>query len=274
MTLVLRAKGATFTKFFPVFVLDLVPGAAAAYSTRLLSGAYTGPALRVRRSSDNTEQDIGFTSLGVLDESALLAFVGANNAFVSIWYDQSGNSRHASQATTANQPRIVNAGVVDKVNGRATPFWVAGGNNNLSMASPAPTVQTNSAFILSVATGNHVGYHLAGANGCFGALQQNNMFQTVRTGQAILATKSVTPGTFYQSSHLSDATSTFVATNGDVGVTAGAGNFTQPVSLIGSRMGPADSHVNALPEVIYYNSYKMTDRALIEANQKAAFGIA
>ena len=40
-------------------LLDLYPSAAAAYSVRKLSNGYSGSAIRVRRSSDNTEQDIG-----------------------------------------------------------------------------------------------------------------------------------------------------------------------------------------------------------------------
>ena len=40
-------------------ILDKVPGAVAALSLRKLKGAYTGPAVRIRRSSDNAEQDIG-----------------------------------------------------------------------------------------------------------------------------------------------------------------------------------------------------------------------
>lgn len=68
--------------------------------------------LRVRRSNDNTEQDIGFSG-DALDTSALAAFVGSNSGYVVKWYDQSGNGEHAEQATAANQPRIVNAGVID-----------------------------------------------------------------------------------------------------------------------------------------------------------------
>ena len=51
-------------------LLDTYPNAAAAYSVRLLRTAYTGSAIRVRRSSDNAEQDIGFVS-GSLDTSSL-----------------------------------------------------------------------------------------------------------------------------------------------------------------------------------------------------------
>ena len=92
-------------------LLDSYPNAAAAYSLRKLRTAYSGSAVRVRRSSDNTEQDIGFVS-GQLDTVSLLVFCGVDNGFVTTWYDQSGNARDATQTTQANQPQIVSSGVV------------------------------------------------------------------------------------------------------------------------------------------------------------------
>ena len=74
-------------------------------TTRMMSG-YTGAALRVRRASDNAEQDIGFASTGDIDTAALAAFRGASELFVTTWYDQSGNGYNATQTTAANQPRI------------------------------------------------------------------------------------------------------------------------------------------------------------------------
>ena len=88
--------GGYFTQNTPL--LDTYSGAAAAYSLRLLdSTAYVGSAIRVRRSSDNTEQDIGFNVFGELDTVSLLAFAGTGDAFVKTWYDQSGNSNDATQ---------------------------------------------------------------------------------------------------------------------------------------------------------------------------------
>ena len=95
-----------------VGLLDTYPNAAAAYSVRKLRAAYTGSAIRVRRSSDNTETNIGFTALGNLDESALTTFCSGTNGFVTTWYDQSGNGRNATQTTAANQPQIVVSGTI------------------------------------------------------------------------------------------------------------------------------------------------------------------
>jgi len=100
-------------------LLDLYPSAAVAYSLRKLRNAYTGSAIRVRRSSDNTEQNIGFIG-NDLDTTALLAFCGAGNGFVTTWYDQSGSAQNATMSTQANQPQIVSSGVVVTQNGKPT----------------------------------------------------------------------------------------------------------------------------------------------------------
>jgi hypothetical protein len=98
-------------------LLDQYPGAAAAYSLRKLRAGYSGAAIRVRRSSDSAEQDIGFTSSGDLDETALTTFVGAGDGFVVTWYDQQ-NSAGLTQSTTTLQPKVVSSGSVVKVGGQ------------------------------------------------------------------------------------------------------------------------------------------------------------
>ena len=98
------------------FLLDDYPGATWACSLRKLSSSYTGYCIKVRRSSDNTEQDIGFVGED-LDTSALSSFCSGTDGFITTWYDQSGNSRNATQTTNANQPRIVLSGVIDTVSG-------------------------------------------------------------------------------------------------------------------------------------------------------------
>ena len=98
-------------------LLDAVPGAAAAYSLRQLSNAYTGPVVTVRRSSDNAEEDFKASEI---DDGTLTAFCGAGDGFVKTWFDQSGNTgRDASQGTAANQPKIVSSGSLVTESGKA-----------------------------------------------------------------------------------------------------------------------------------------------------------
>jgi hypothetical protein len=86
-------------------LLDTYGGAAAAYSLRLLDSTYTGSAIRVRRASDNAEQDIGFDGNGDLDTTALATFCSGTDGFVKVWYDQAG-SNDATQTTTGAQGKI------------------------------------------------------------------------------------------------------------------------------------------------------------------------
>jgi len=109
------------------FLLDDFTGAAGAWSLRRLRAGYTGAAIRVRRTSDSAELDIGFTGLGTLDTPALEAWAAGTNALVTTWYDQTTNGRNAIQATAANQPRIVNIGVVTRGNnGQPAVDFLAG----------------------------------------------------------------------------------------------------------------------------------------------------
>lgn len=92
-----------------------------AYSVRKLRTAYTGASMRIRRFSDNAEQDIGFDSDGNLDTAAITSFVGSNSAAVVTWYEQSGQASNwnLTQSTTTRQPHITDAsGNVFTVNGK------------------------------------------------------------------------------------------------------------------------------------------------------------
>ena len=90
------------------YILDLYPNAASAYSLRQLKTGVTN-VVRVRRSSDNTEQD--FTPSEITD-GTLTTFTGAGDGFVSVWYDQSGNGVNSFNTTANEQPKIVSNGAL------------------------------------------------------------------------------------------------------------------------------------------------------------------
>jgi hypothetical protein len=112
-------------------LLDTYTGAAAAYSVRRLLTAYTGSCMRVRRDSDDTEQDIGFDSNGDLDTAAIATFVGSgNNGYVTKWYGQessggTGSGLDIEQATQGNQPQIYNGTAVLTLNGKPRLLFAA-----------------------------------------------------------------------------------------------------------------------------------------------------
>lgn len=98
-----------------LYVLDqIATSALGAFSMWIkLRGAYTGSAIRVRRSSDNAEADIGFTGTGFVDTTALLAHCNGSSGFVTTWYDQSGLGNNWTETSSTAQPRVVNSGVLD-----------------------------------------------------------------------------------------------------------------------------------------------------------------
>ena len=115
------------------YVDDYVtPYAVWSAEKKLISG-YSGQAIRVRRSSDNTEQDIGFSG-DLLDTAALLSFTGANSGYVTKIYQQVAALTGADlvQATAAAQPRIVNAGTLE-----ADYAWHDGSDDFLRATLPA-----------------------------------------------------------------------------------------------------------------------------------------
>ena len=126
-------------------VLDLISvRASAAYGLRRLYGSWTGAAIRVMRTSDNSELDIGFIGED-LDVVTLLVFVGSGNGEIVIWYDQSGNGRHAVSTTAASRPRIVSNGVLETLNGKPAILF-DGLNDNLQATIPSLANQNNISF--------------------------------------------------------------------------------------------------------------------------------
>jgi hypothetical protein len=167
-------------------LLDDYSGAAAAYSLRKLDKDYTGNAIRVRRSNDNSEQDIGFTSGGDLDTASLKTFVGANSGFVTTWYDQSGNARNATQTTAANQPRVVNAGTVQRQGNRPTVFF-DGSNDYFDITAFLTNQNISLYYVQKRRTSSVTGVYLGGNSSSGGGplfvhfFDNNIYFQYPRT---------------------------------------------------------------------------------------------
>lgn len=257
-------------------LLDLFPNARVAYSTRKLRTAYTGPAIRVRRDSDNAEQDIGFDGNNNLDTVAMLAFVGAGSGFVVTMYDQSGNNADVSQAAAAAQPRIVNVGVPVSVNGRAIPDY-DGIDDNLQAASNFGFVDNLSMFALIQSFEGVTDFpqaisaFLDGANRILIAQGETNGTWTSAFANALILDVGF------------DTIFSQMTVTGDIGVNS---NLYQNSLLLGSSsLSAVPQTINALltlgsrsddvrfwdgiiGEVIIYDNSQTANRLAIETNQK------
>lgn len=132
-------------------LLDAVTGAAAAYSLRKLRNAYAGSAVRVRRSSDNSEQDIGFSG-NDFDTATFSAFVGGGSGYVATWYDQSGNGVNVLQSTAGRQPQVV----LNVQNGKAGVLFSAASSMVLTAALTLALPNTFISVLKQTAASNQV----------------------------------------------------------------------------------------------------------------------
>jgi hypothetical protein len=145
--------GGSFGSAVPL-LLDLYP-ATAAYSVRKLRTAYTGACMRVRRSSDNAEQDIGFVG-NDLDTAALLSFVGASDGRVVTWYDQTGNTIDKTQPLAANQPYIVDLGSILTENGKPAAYRTKPSLNTVTWMYAPHTFPTGDILTTNVFVGRRI----------------------------------------------------------------------------------------------------------------------
>ena len=125
----------------------------AGFSLRLLKSDYTGYCIKVRRSSDDTTQDIGFVD-GSLDIDSLLSFVGSGSGYVHTWYNQGSENANFVQTTNTKQPRIVNSGNIEADGNKPCMRFLGGqclsaGNNFGNFP-----IQTNESYIYSIGVGS------------------------------------------------------------------------------------------------------------------------
>ncbi|WP_167516860.1 arabinofuranosidase catalytic domain-containing protein [Hydrotalea flava] len=259
----------------PGNILLNVATGAAAYSVRLLSTTYSGKALQVRRSSDNTTQDIGFTSNGDLDTAALKTFVGSGNGYVTTWYDQSGNARNATQTTLSQQPAIVLSGVVQRAN--TQPAVVFDGLSQ-TMASGAFTL--NQAFtrnsvtqFLSNKTTLHY-FNNAGGNPNTGLMTFTNNNASMYAGNTGGPTQSFATGSQYVLSEEFNGANSYLAVNGASSATSNPGTTGLNGIQIASYNGASYYSNIAVSEItIFPQALSTSDRQTIENNQGAYYGI-
>lgn len=265
-------------------LLDTYSGAAVAYSAaRRLSSTYTGSLIRVRRSSDNTEQDIGYNGSNVLDESALTTFVGANDGFVTTWYDQSGNVNNASQSTAANQPKIVSSGTVIKQAGlgASQPALSFDGVNDFFDLTSLVTTANYTSFIaqrrLNVSLSSQwlTQKPLGGGTRPYAAILYGGtstiFMSTYNSTTQLQATNNST--TYQLMTSRWGSTQNIYINNSAISTTTGSdSNSGTGFDVIGRRAGGEYSNVHNT-EIILYASDKLSDLTGISDNINTFYSI-
>ena len=264
-------------------LLDTYTGAAAGYSLRRIKSTATN-AIRVRRSSDNTEQDIGF-SAGELDTSSLLAFVGTggtDNGYVKTWYDQSGNGNDATQSASTNaQPQIVSSGTVVVDGGKPAVDF----QNDVLFTSGNITLSDGAYFSVAVATTNGGQNNVINASdgsprvGQFIRASASNTIQSIGFNSGGGAVTAGGPSIVIDTQFLgiSECTGTQLTAylNGTGGTSTAHTNRTDAAPFyVGARnTGLGDAQNGYVQEVIHYPDDQSANRAGIQTNVNTFYSI-
>ena len=86
---------------------------SGAFGVRLLNSTYTGPVMQIRAGVSGTPTDFyapkdgstGVNSLATSSGTTLASFLSGATAYVTKWYDQTGNSNHGVWVGAGSQPQ-------------------------------------------------------------------------------------------------------------------------------------------------------------------------
>ena len=262
----------------PLLLLNTYSGAAAAYSLRKLDFTYSGNAVRVRRASDNAEQNISFGGTGnELDTASLETFCSGTDGFVTTWYDQSGNAVNAAQSTAAKQPKIVTSGSTITENGKPVVQF-DGGNDQLTSTFGTTYSQPTYSFLTHNFTSTPSAYD--GVIGSIGAehrlIFDGSLAYTLQAGGALgYNSYSLNQGLLSYKVQGSDPKMFFNGTQQSISSGSSIGSSAlQGIVLAGIVAGSNNGNTPVqIQELVIYGSDQDSNRTGIETNINSYYSI-
>jgi hypothetical protein len=204
---------------------------------------------------------------------------GTASCFADEWKDQSGNARHASQATFGSQPQI-HSGTVDtdliKENGKPALDW--DGTDDVLITAYDPTV-THTAFWAQVPTTNvfspvYTSENTSNLRMWVGAMTDNTL--TIYRGGTAAASEGSTLSGQYLGYCLNKATVTDVRLGVDGSNVAASGSIGSGY-ITKLRLGAEDTSGNygdsRIQEFVIYDSDNSSNKSSIEGNLNSYFSI-
>ena len=248
----------------PQYLLDLYSGASLAVSLRQLDFDYTGAAVKVRRASDNTEQDIGFTDYGDLDVVALQAFCSGTDGFVSKWYNQTNNA-DLVQTDTTKQGQIVSNGVALKSTDNL--YYINCDTAQYSCSVDIP--QTFTAFSAQ----RHLGTIRMAQGGGFLWTITSSVQKFDLGGPLLSGPTSITTGTKNLCVLVGDGANTLTRLNGAADGSGDTGTLGWSSSVAVFTGSGALNGTDQAFEMVIYGSDQTSNFAGIESNINAHYDI-
>ena len=258
-------------------LLDTYSGAAAAYSLRQLSSTYSGDAIVVRRSSDNTTQNIGFVN-NELDTASLESFCSGTDGFVTTWYDQSGNANNAIQATASSQPKIVSSGSTILENGKAAVDF-DGTDDHLLTSSTFSITSTTTLSVIKMNLASVEGYPvmIQSTNNTGYRQHLNSSYIRGRFSGTNIDDTSISPNNVHALfTIVNDGSTGSLFWNSQTQSTGSASLSADPtavLSIAGNIAIRTTFSDGTMQELIVYSSDESTNRTGIETNINSYYSI-
>lgn len=301
-------------------IIGLTSGQPAnvAFSVRKLSSTYNGPLFRLRIASTpgsiyydvypdaSPSQHLSMASKvsTVLNSfaapiapptSASLSSLGITNAFVTIWYDQSGNANHLQNSDTAQLPSIIKDGSIITEGNYGMPFlkWLGALRNSNPKYLTLTRLISNNGQVIVVNKFDGDGF-LLGDNNFFSLPEGEGGRYRWHSGPHLSpkrlfdennwATPSIRNGAIYQNG-IFRAGNLSTTYNQNLGINAVAPtgshyNDTYWDNIGAERVGDCRCHFTSgdnsgYAELLSFpNSLSNSLRAAVENSQSAYFGIA
>ena len=243
-------------------------GLFAAYSLRRVVSTYTGSAIMVR--SGSVSQSIGFDSFGNLNTASIASFAGSGDAFVNIWYDQSGNNNHASQSTAANQPKIYSGSLGSVITSSGRPTLIFDGvDDTLTMTNLHGRSYLDQYFVVNTSDVEYL-YPSANSGTQYGFVPASGSTSTNLYGN--YGTPSLyANGTLFTGSTRDDLYN--FLTGSRVVVQQSASTAGWPNYQFGDYAYGIFFFSGSLQELIVYTSSQASNRTYIENNINTYYGV-
>lgn len=264
--------------------------ATLALSTGKIRSAYSGDAVRVRRSSDNAECDVGFLNdwvsldspiknLSAGSGATLKLWAGSDSCYVVKWFDQSGNTNNATQSTAGNQPMIVNAGaLVTGSNSRPAIQFTSASSHRMTLAAACPTNSLSACGVVKTDSGTTAQTFIGGESGAF----QYNMLATSGYHRfnryalwGVASSAAITTNWVTLWGHSSGASQTIYKNNASAGTGANSSSFNNNINTVGAANAGVNEHWNGKMHelVIWPADVGSAGVATGSANQNTRFAI-
>lgn len=213
----------------------------------------------------------------VLDCKDITVLNHKTSAYVTKWYDQSGNGRHATQATAANQPRIVNGGVID-IGQTGRPKLTFDGVDDYFSSNTPTVTQPLTIFGVAKVSSTSAAYK-SFFNGSTTATQtllqlsDTGNYRKIYSGAVLQSTKIMSSTSAEVWAAVFNGASSALYVNGTLDASGNAGTIGMNGFTIGCERGiswwPGD--INEI--VVYPQVFDSSNRQAIEREQMKYYNI-